>query len=422
VKGDRSVLRALRHRVYRLFLGSLLASLVGMWLMLVAQAWIVVRLTDQATYVAIVYLAQLGPGFFIMPFAGALADRYSRKRMLIVAQSAAFLPALAMGLLTISGVITTGHVIFLAFLTGCARSFEIPIRQAFVPSLVEREDIPNAVALNSILFNCCRLAGPAAAGVVIAQVGEGWCFLANAALFAPVLVSLFAIRAQGAPTVQTTGSLSRSIGAALRYVGAAPVLWSLLGGMAVASVIGMPYTTLLPSFATRVLGADEVVYGMLTSAVGLGAFGSALVLAMRRGVEGLERWVVGAGLFFAASLSAFSQTTALWASLLLLVCIGTGFMFMMAGTSTLLQLRVPDSLRGRVMSFHTTVFLGAFPFGGLVAGRLADRYGEAPVLLGAGLVVACGLTFFGRILLRAERDPGVQGERDPQSPPRVSGA
>ena len=415
------MLRALRHRDYRLFFGGQLASLLGMWLQLVAQAWLILRLTDQATYVAIVYLAQLGPGFFIMPFAGALADRYPRKRMLIVAQAAAFLPALAMGLLTISGTITSWQVIFFAFLTGCARSVEIPTRQAFVPSLVDRDDIPNAVALNSILFNCCRLAGPALAGVVIAQVGEGWCLLANAALFAPVLISLSAIRARGAPFVQTTGSLARSIGAALRYVGGVPVLWSLLGGMAVASVIGMPYTTLLPSFATRVLDAGEVVYGMLTAAVGLGAFGSAMVLAMRRGVEGLERWVVAAGLFFALSLTGFSQTTELWTSLLLLVCIGTGFMFMMAGTSTLLQLRVPDSLRGRVMSFHTTVFLGAFPFGGLVAGQLADRYGEPPVLFGAGLMVACGLLLFGRVLLRAERDesgPDARDDTDPQSPPR----
>lgn len=412
-------LRALRHRNYRLFFGGQLASLLGMWLQLVAQSWLILRLTDQASYVALVYLAQLGPGLFIMPFAGALADRYSRKRILLWSHAAAFAPALAMGLLTLSGTITTWQVMGFALLTGIARSFEIPTRQAFVPALVERSDIPNAVALNSILFNSCRLVGPAVAGVVIARWGEGWCFLLNAALFAPVWLALLSIRAGDEPLGPSTGSLTQSIGVALHYVGATPVLWSLLGGMAVASVVGMPYTTLLPSFATRVLGAGEVAYGMLTSAVGLGAFASAVALAMRRSVEGLERWVVGAGLFFAASLCGFSQTTQLWTAILLLACVGLGFMFMMAGTSTLLQLRVPDALRGRVMSFHTTVFLGAFPFGGLVAGQLADRYGESLVLSGAGIIVACGVLCFGRVLLR-----GMHAERaeslapDSPSPPR----
>jgi MFS family permease len=400
------MLRAFRHRNYRLFFAGQALSLVGMWMQMVAQSWLMYRLTDSAAAVGVVAIANQGPGLFIGPIAGALADRHSRKQILIRAQSASLLPALALGVLTVTDTVLAWHVVALALWMGIARAFEIPTRQAFVPQLVERDDIPNAIALNSVLFNAARLLGPALGGILIASYGEGWCFLANAASYIPVIAALALIRIENAkPAQRGPGSLWSEIREGLRYVRGEPAIWAVLGAMAAASIGGMPYTVLLPSFAQRVLLAGPDVYGMLTSAVGAGAIVSALALAARRSAQGLERWVVGSGMLFGAALTAFSQSTNLLAAVMLLALMGAGFMVQMAGTNTLLQMRVPEHLRGRVMSLHSALFLGVFPFSGIVAGVLADRVGEAPVLGVGGVLVVCGALGFGRVMLRAGRKP-----------------
>lgn len=394
--------RAFRYRNYRLFFAGNILSLVGMWMQMVAQSWLIYRLTDSAAMVGIVAIAQQGPGLFIGPFAGALADRHSRKRILVIAQSVAIIPAVLLGMLTGFELILAWHVIALALFSGIARAFELPTRQAFVPQLVEREDIPNAIALNSVLFNAARLVGPALGGIVIAGWGEAWCFYANAASFVPAIVALVAIRVPHAKRPSRgAASLWLEILEGLRFVRHEPAVWSVLGALAAGSIAGMPYTVLLPSFAERVLHAGPETYGMLTSAVGVGAILSALALAARANAEGLDRWVVGSGVIFGLALAGFSQSTNLAAAVLLLALMGTGFMVQMAGTNTLLQLRVPDELRGRVMSLHSALFLGVFPFSGLVAGAIGDRVGEAPVLLGGGLIVVAGVLYFGRIMLKS---------------------
>ena len=404
--------RALAHRNFRLFYLGQALSLTGMWIQMVAQAWLMYRLTDQAFAVAWVAIAQQGPGLFVGPFAGALADRHSRRTILVLAQTASILPALALAALVLADAVSVGSLFFLALLTGVARAFEIPTRQAFVPELVEREDIPNAIALNSIVFNAARLVGPALGGVLIAVAGEAWCFVANAVLLVPVVFALLAIRLPTRPVLERDGStLVAELRSAVVYVLRDPILWALLGGLTVASVAGMPYTVLLPSFAARVLDAGPETYGLLTTTVGGGAILSALLLALRKEAKGLDAWLVASGLVFAVGLFILAKSTSQGLAMLGLTILGGGSMFLMAATNTLVQLRVPDALRGRVMSFHTALFLGLFPFGGLAAGALADRVGEGPVMAIGALLVTIAIACFGTVLLRHRAD--WTGDRPP---------
>ncbi len=273
-----ALFRALAHRNFRLFFLGQALSLTGMWIQMVAQSWLMYQMTQEAFAVAWVALAQQGPGLVVGPFAGALADRHSRQRMLVLAHAAAIAPAVALAALVFSDLASPLLLFILALVAGVARAFEIPTRQAFVPELVTREDIPNAIAVNSIVFNIARLVGPAIGGFIIALVGEGWCFLANAVLLVPVLFTLLAIRVpEHSRALSSRSSLLSELALAVGYVRREPILWALLGGLAAASVAGMPYTVLLPSFAVRVLGAGPETYGFLTAAVGVGALRDARV-------------------------------------------------------------------------------------------------------------------------------------------------
>ena len=399
-----SPLRSLRSRNFRLFYLGQGASLLGMWVQMVAQSWLMFRLTDSAAAVALVTVAQQGPGFFIGPFAGALADRLPKRRMLVLAQSATAVPTFVLAAITLAGAVLAWHVIVLALCMGIARAFEMPARQAFIPALVPRDDLSNAIGLNSILFNLARLAGPAAGGAMIAFAGEGWCFLANGLSYLCVIAALLRIDVDDAPSrARGDTTILAEVREGLAYVASQPLLWALLGVLATASLAGMPYTVLLPSFAERVLGAGPEIYGLLTSAVGVGAMLSAVVLAMRRGPEGLSRWVVLCAVTFGLALVAFSQATTLATAVPSLALIGASFMFANTGVNTLLQLAAPDALRGRVMSLHSTLFLGILPLGALIAGPFADRVGEAPVLFVGGALVVAGALGFGSILLRSVR-------------------
>ena len=234
-----TVLRAFRHRNYRLFFAGQGISMIGMWIQNVAQAWLVYRLTDASFAVGALAIAQQGPGLFIGPIAGALADRHPKRRLLLIAQSASLLPAIVLGVLTIGDLVTTWHVFACSFFAGVARACEIPIRQSFIHDLVGRDDLPNAIALNSVLFNAARLIGPSVGGVLIATVGEGWCFMANACSYAPILMALAAMRLPEAQTgSRAESSIVSDIVEGVRYVRGQPVVWALLGGLATASLAG----------------------------------------------------------------------------------------------------------------------------------------------------------------------------------------
>jgi MFS family permease len=399
------VFRALRHRNYRLFFAGQTVSLLGMWLQAVALAWLIYRLTGSSFAVGLVTLAQQGPGLFIGPVAGALADRHSRRAILVSVHTVMIVPSLLLGALTLSGQVEAWQVVALALVMGVCRGFEIPARQSFIPALVDRDDLPNAVALNSALFNSARLVGPAIAGPVIAWFGEGWLFLVNGVSFVPIIGALLLMQLVPRIVRSRDGtSLVAEIREGLRYVRGEPIAWALLGGIACASLFGMPYSVLLPSFVDRVLQEGPATFGYMNSAIAVGAITSALVLATRRGIEGLDRWIVAAGIAFGLALVLFSRANGVVLAFALLPLVGAAFMMMMAGTNTLLQLTVPDELRGRVMSLHSALFLGVLPFGGLIAGALADRVGEPTVLAFGGLAAAVSAIGFGRVLLRRSRE------------------
>ena len=401
MRGVPRLLRAFRHRNYRLFFGGQAGSLVGMWLQLTAMSWLMFRLTGAAAWVAILTFAWQGPGLVLGPIAGAYADRVDRRRILIVSQALSVVPALVLGLLTLAGSITPSQIVVLAFLTGVVRSFEIPTRQAFIPDIVAPEDLANAIGMNSALFNGARLVGPALAGALIPWVGEGWCFVANAVSYAAIVAALVAMRLpQPSRRRKSRTSLYADVLEGLAHVRSEPALKALLGGLAFFAVAGMPYSVLLPSFTSRQLGGGPETFSLLQAAVGLGAMAGAFAIAARAGVAGLERWLVVAGIAFGVLLFALSRATSLALALALLVPLGCCFIVQMATTNTLLQTLAPGHLRGRVMSLHTTLFLGVFPLSGLVWGGLADRWSEATVLAGGGLLVIAGTVVSGRAVLR----------------------
>ncbi len=396
-----SLLRAFRSRNYRLFFTGQAVALIGMWMQMTAQSWLMYRLTDSAAMVGLLGAAQTGPGLFVGPFAGALADRLDRRRLLMTAQLASGVPALAIGVLVLADRMNPWLLVALALASGIARSAEMPVRQALVPVLVEREHLLNAISLNSALFNSARVVGPALAGAVMAVSNEGWCFLANAASYAAPISALAAMEFPAfVPPARRAGGMLGEVLEGVRYVRAEPFVFALMAALALASLVAMPYTVVLPSFAREVIGGGAGTYSALTSSVGVGAFATAIALASRRGHGGLERIPALGAALFAGGLLLLSQATSRAVAMPILVMVGIGFMAQMTTTNTLLQLRVPDRLRGRVMALHSALFLGAVPIGGLAAGALADRVGEAAVFATGGSLLLAGSIAFGRRLSR----------------------
>jgi MFS family permease len=411
-------LRSLRHRNYRLFFCGQLVSLTGTWMQNVAQSWLVYRLTGSEVLLGLVSFAGLMPIFVLSPFGGAIADRVDRRRLLIGTQTASLLAALVLALLTLLGTVTVWHVVAVAVAFGVVNAVDVPARQAFVPSLVGEEELVNAIALNSTMFNGARVLGPAVAGIVLAAVGEGWCFAVNAASFLAVIVGLALMRVPAhRPDRHVRSTLAR-IAEGFRFVWVHVPIRALLLLLAVVSVTGMPYSVLMPVFAERVLHGGARALGLLMAASGCGALGGALVLAARRGIRGLGRWVALAAAGFGTSLVLFSFSRSLALSIGLLVPAGFAMIVQMASSNTLVQSMVPDRLRGRVMSVYSMMFLGMAPFGSLLAGALAERFG-APAVVGAGgTVCVAAAALFGRRLpaLREEGRRLVAASRQGVSP------
>ncbi len=384
----------------------------------VAQSWLVYRLTGSEALLGLVSFAGLMPIFVLSPFGGAIADRGDRRRILIATQTASLLAALVLALLTLLGTVTVWQVVGVALALGVVNAVDVPTRQAFVPSLVGEEDLVNAIALNSTMFNGARILGPAVAGVVLAAVGEGWCFAANAASFLAVIVGLAMMTVPAhVPERQTRSTLAR-IAEGFRFVWVNVPIRALLLLLAVVSLTGMPYTVLMPVFADQVLHGGPRSLGLLMAASGCGALGGALLLAARRGIRGLGLWVALAAGGFGVSLVLFSLSRSLWLSIGLLVPGGFAMIVQMASSNTLVQSMVPDPLRGRVMSVYSMMFLGVAPFGSLLAGLLAERFGAPAVVAAGGAVCIVAAGLFGRRLsaLREEGRRLVEASRRGASP------
>ena len=386
--------RALRHRNYRLFFAGQLVSLIGTWMQSVAQAWLVYRLTGSAVLLGTVGFASQIPVFLLSPVGGVLADRHERRRILLLTQSASMILAFVLAYLTLTERIQVWHVLTLAALLGVANGFDIPTRQAFVVELVGRQDLVNAIALNSSIFNGARIVGPAVAGVLVAVVGEGWCFFANAVSYVAVLASLVAIRiAAREPPPRGTSPFAQIL-EGWRYVARTGPIRSLLLLLGLVSLTGMPYATLMPVVAEDVLGAGARGLGFLMGAAGTGALIGALVLARRTSLRGLGTWVASAALAFGIALIAFSLSRQFWLSVVLLLPVGFAMLLQMSSSNTLIQSMVPDELRGRVMSAYSMMFMGMAPLGALLAGTLAGTIGAPATIAAGGAVCIAGAIVF----------------------------
>ncbi len=390
----RQIARALRHRNYRLFFGGQGISLIGTWMTRVATGWLVYRLTNSAFLLGLVSFASQIPILILGPFAGVWVDRLNRHRVLVITQILSMLESFALAALALSGIITVTEIILLNLFQGCINAFDMPARQAFVIEMVDdRADLPNAIALNSSLVNAARLVGPSVAGVLIAAVGEGYCFLIDGISYIAVIVSLLAMTVVASPPREHE-SVTSELREGWNYISGFRPIWSILLLVTVISLVGMPYTALMPIFAGQILHGGAHTFGFLMGAAGVGALVGAMSLAARKTVLGLGRVIPMTAAGFGASLIAFSMSRQIWLSLLLLVATGFCFMQQMASSNTILQTISEDSKRGRVMSFYAMAFQGVAPFGSLAAGAVASRIGAPITLTIGGAICVLGAALF----------------------------
>jgi MFS family permease len=400
----RQIARSLRHRNFRLFFLGQFVSLIGTWMQAVAQSWLVYRMTGSAVLLGWVGFAGQIPVFLIAPFGGTLADRYDRRRIILATQTASMLLALVLAGLTLTARVRVWHVVVLAALLGIVNAFDIPTRQTFVADIVEREDLGNAIALNSSLVNGARIVGPAIAGILVGALGEGWCFLLNGLSYIAVIAGLLRIKVPPRNTARPTTSPLADIAEGFRFIARTAPIRALLILLGIVSLIAMPYSVLMPIFADQILHGGASTLGILMGCSGAGALTGALLLAARSGVIGLGRWVAFSTAAFSLSLILFSQSRVPWLSMLLMFPIGFFMMVQMAASNTLIQAMVPDELRGRVMAVYSMMFMGMAPFGALLAGSLAHRLGAPTVVAlgGCGGLVAGALFAYRLPTLRPE--------------------
>lgn len=384
-----ATLRALRHRNFQLFFSGQLISLIGTWMQSVAQAWLVYRLTGSSFLLGSVGFASQFPVFVVAPLGGIVADRRNRQKVVIGTQTASMILAFILSALTLTGTVRVWHIFVLAAMLGVVNAFDIPGRQSFLVDMVGKEDLMNAIALNSSMFNGARIIGPAIAGVLVANIGEGWCFFANGVSYIAVIIGLFLMRV-APPTYRKAGAspLAHVI-EGFRFVRHTAPIRAILLLLGLVSFVAMPYTVLMPIFADRILHGGARALGLLMGATGVGALFGALTLASKTGVRGLGRWVAFACAGFGVSLILFAFSRYLWLSALLLLPVGFCMMLQMSSSNTLIQVMVPDHLRGRVMSVYSMMFMGMAPFGAFFAGALADRLG-APLTVSMGAVATLG--------------------------------
>jgi MFS family permease len=382
---DWTPLRALRHRNYRLYIAGQAVSFIGTWMQQLAMSWLVFRLTRSPFILGLVGFAAQVPVVFLAPFAGVLIDRWNQYRTLLVTQSLAMVQAALLAGLVLSDSATVGWIVALSTFLGIVNVFDMTTRQAFLTTLVpDKEDLANAVALNSSIVNGARLVGPALAGVTIAAVGEGICFLLNAISYVAVLIALLAMVVPPARPRRRT-RVVEGLREGLVYTFGFRPIRSLLLLLALVSFAGLPYTVLLPVFATDMLGGGPDTLGLLTAASGVGALIGALYLATRKTVLGLGKRIAAAPMVMGVALMLFAYSRSIGLSMLFLLVAGFAMMVQMAATNTMLQTVVEEDKRGRVMSFYALAFLGMTPLGSVIAGWLADAN-----MLGAPLTVTLG--------------------------------
>ncbi len=390
-----TAVRALRHRNFRLFFGGQLISLIGTWMQTVAQSWLVYRMTGSTLLLGTVGFASQIPVFLVAPIGGIVADRVNRHRVVIATQASSMILAFILAFLTLTNRIQVWEIVVLAAGLGVVNAFDIPARQAFLIDMVGREDLMNAIALNSSMFNGARILGPAIAGILVAWVGEGWCFFVNAVSYIAVIVGLLLMRIEHPASLSREGSPIENILEGFRFVRDAAPIKIILLLLGLVSFVGMPYSVLMPVFASQILHGGARELGILMGATGVGALLGALSLAARVGVRGLGRVIAICAGGFGVSLILFAFSRILWLSVVLLVPVGFTMMVQMASSNTLIQSMSPDQLRGRVIAVYSMMFMGMAPFGAFFAGAVAHRIGAPWTVAIGGMACIVGAIAFG---------------------------
>ncbi len=399
-----TAVRALRHRNFRLFFAGQLISLIGTWMQTVAESWLVYRLTGSALLLGTVAFCSQIPVFLLAPIGGTVADRHDRRKIIIGTQTASMVLPFILAILTLTHRVHVWHVMVLAACLGVVNAFDIPARQAFLVDMVGKEDLLNAIALNSSMFNGARIIGPAIAGILVGWIGEGWCFLVNSLSYIAVITGLLMMKVEHRARLDRQVSALENILEGFRYVRDTAPIRALLLLLGLVSFVAMPYAVLMPVFAENILHSGARGLGILMGATGVGALLGAASLAARVGVRGLGKVIVMCCAGFGISLILFSLSRVFWLSVLLLVPVGFSMMVQMASSNTLVQAMVPDQLRGRVMAVYSMMFMGMAPFGSICAGALAHHIGASWTVVLGGVACLAGAIVFASHLpnIRAE--------------------
>lgn len=404
-----SATRSLRSRNYRLYFVGQGISLVGTWMQRVAMAWLVYRLTGSAFMLGLVGFAGRIPTLLLAPLAGVAADRWDRRRILFVTQSLSMLQALVLAGLVLTDVVAVWHVLLLATFLGVLDSVDIPARQSLYVRLIDDpQDLGNAIALNSSVFNLARLVGPAVAGVLIAAVGEGLAFGLNGLTYFAMLVALYLMRMRPVAAAARTRGVFSNLREGFGFAWSFPAVRAVLLLIAASSFFAVPFTILMPVFATDVLGGGPGMLGALMTAQGAGALAGALFLAARVRTDGLGPLIALAASLFGGGLVLFGLSSSPWLSFPILSVAGFGLMVQSAASNTFLQSIAGDAMRGRIMSLYTMAFVGTLPLGSLYAGWLADRVGAPATVMIGGVVALAAALLFGRRLPALRRDVAVR--------------
>jgi MFS family permease len=416
--------RSLKHRNFQLFFSGQLISLVGTWMQSIAEAWLIYRLTGSSVLLGLLGFVSQIPIFLLSPIGGLAADRWPRQRVVISTQVASMTLGFTLAALTLSGRIRVWEIIVLATLLGVVNAFDVPARQSFLIEMVGREDLLNAIALNSTMFNGARVAGPAVAGLLVAQVGEGWCFFLNGVSYIAVIAGLLMMRLEKSLAAHDGSSPIEKLREGLRFVRHARPIRTLLLLLGLVSFTALPFSVLMPIFADRILHGGASAYGNLMGAVGLGATFGAFTLAMRQQLRGLGSIVAYSAIGLGVSLTLFGASRLYWFSMVALVLAGYAMMMQFTSANTLIQAMVPDQLRGRVMSLYSMMFIGMAPIGSLVAGKMAQHIGAPITVALGGLISLAGGVVFA-VKWPAMRAPArelvaAQGMMQPQPPPEIN--
>ena len=371
-----SAFRAFRHRNFRLFYAGQTISLLGTWIQQIALSWLVYRTTGSAFLLGLVTFCSQIPMLIFVPLAGLLSDRLDRRKLMLVAYTLAAIQASTLGVLTLTGTIRVWEILLLGFLYGVVMAFETPARQALISQMVNsRSDLPNAIALNSVLMNSGRLIGPSIAGLLLVFISEGWCFLINSASFMAIIASTLMMRLPRGRAARAPTSLAHDLAVAARYAWQTRPIRLFLLLVALISLTASPYTVLMPIFARDVFGGDAHTLGFLVGSAGLGAVIGTAFLATRPNVFGLSRLVPFTAAIAGIALMLVGVSQIYWLSLAFMACLGFGIIVTAASVNMMLQTIVDDDKRGRIISFYAMAFLGMAPVGGLIAGSLAGQVG-----------------------------------------------